>query len=457
MKKTMFVVLAITLLIAMMPMSALAESGTTVTSTIVLAPGETTTYTDKNFIVNSPLTLFELSGNNTKLVLNNCTITYTAGGTGGGSADSAKAIVIDNTEVYTGIGVELNDTDIIFEGLYSRGITFLGAAGGNITLNNSRIIFETADEENSTYSRGISVYQDAPADLTIDLNGSVISGCYYPLNFGSTPYGCTVNVNNSRIEGYCALNVWASNTVINVTNGSELIGRNYYNGSSSSYGVIVFSSSGTTNSLVNITDSDVIAIATGECWQWPVLTASTSVSVTLGSGTTVKYPAEMLAYNVAGEIYNPGEANPPITDSLAQFIAYDEYEDTEVSASVDPTYMIIIPAAVDFGTLVKDTGVQTQSFPVQATGLVIEDGYEINVVVSSEFVLNDMDGAGTLELPYVLYNGDTPPAAVATGGLFAAFDVDGTENGTIEVDTADITAAGSYKGTMNFTISYQAE
>lgn len=452
MKKAMFVVLAIALLIAMMPMSALAESGTTVTSTIVLAQGETTTYTDKNFIVNSPLTLFELSGNNTKLILNNCTITYTAGGTGGGSADAAKAIVIDNTEVYTGIGVELNDTDIIFEGIYSRGITFLGAAGGNITLNNSRIIFETADEENSTYSRGISVYQDAPADLTIDLNGSVISGCYYPLNFGNTPYGSTVSVNNSRIEGYCALNVWASNTVINVTNGSELIGRNYYSGSSSSYGVIVFSSSGTTNSLVNITDSDIIAIATGECWQWPVLTNSTSVNVILGSGTTVKYPVEMLAYNVAGEIYNPGEANPQITDSLAQFVAYDEYEDTEVSANVDPTYIIIIPAAVDFGTLVKDTGVQTQAFPVQAVGVVLEPGCHIDVDVAGPFLMMDEDGLGGVSLAYNLSNESgliTPPST------FATFIGDDTEDGTVSVDTTAIAAAGSYKGTMNFTISYQ--
>lgn len=453
MKKILFVLLASVLIAAMLPMTAFAESGTTVTSTIVLAQGETTTYTDKNFIVNTPITLFKLSGDNTKLVLNNCTITYTAGGTGRDSADAAKAIVIDNTEVYTGIGVELNDTDIIFEGIYSRGITFLGAAGGNVTLNNSRIIFETADEENSTYSRGISIYQDAPVDLTINLNGSVISGCHYPLNIGSTSNGCTVNVNNSRIEGYCALNVWASNTVINVTNGSELIGRNYYSDSSSSYGVIAFPTSGTTNSLVNITDSDVIAIATGECWQWPVFTRSTSINVTLGAGTTVRYPAEMLAYFVDGEIYNPGEANPQMTDSLAQFIAYDEYENTEVSANVDPTYMIIIPAAVDFGTLLKNSGVQTQSFPVQAMGLIIEDGYEIAVGVSSNFTMKDMDGSGTVSLDYDLYN--STPTQMADGSVFATFTADGTETGSVEVDTSAITAAGSYKGTMDFTISYQ--
>lgn len=127
---------------------------------------------------------------------------------------------------------------------------------------------------------------------------------------------------------------------------------------------------------------------------------------------------------------------------------------TEVTGSVDPTYMVIIPAAIDFGTLVKDTGVQTQIFPVQASSMVIEDGFEIEVGLLSNFTMKDKDGEGSVELEFSLFNATT---SIATGEIFASFDTNRTENGTMEVDTSAITAAGNYKGTIDFTISYVAE
>ena len=45
-----------------------------------------------------------------------------------------------------------------------------------------------------------------------------------------------------------------------------------------------------------------------------------------------------------------------------------------MSAGVDPTYTIIIPASVDFGTLVKGDEFVYQPFDVTASDLVIEDG-----------------------------------------------------------------------------------
>lgn len=130
-------------------------------------------------------------------------------------------------------------------------------------------------------------------------------------------------------------------------------------------------------------------------------------------------------------------------------------QDTEVTAGIDPSYMIIIPAAVDFGTLIKDTGIETQVFPVQAVDVVLEPGHEIAVGVTSDFLMNDLNGAGTVTLAYTLYN--STPTLITSGSEFAAFGADGTETGTVEVDTTAITAAGSYQGTMDFTISYQAE
>jgi len=129
-------------------------------------------------------------------------------------------------------------------------------------------------------------------------------------------------------------------------------------------------------------------------------------------------------------------------------------EDTDVTAGVDPAFMIIIPAAVDFGALQKNTGFSAQSFPVEAVNVVIEPGYQIDVSVTSPFVMKDMDGAGTVELPYALF--DEEATNIATGQTFASFVADRIEAGAVQVDTSLITTPGSYKGTMDFTIAYQA-
>ena len=122
---------------------------------------------------------------------------------------------------------------------------------------------------------------------------------------------------------------------------------------------------------------------------------------------------------------------------------------TEVTAGVDPTYTIVIPAAVNFGTLQKDTGTRTQNFPVTAQNVLIENGKAIIVSVNSNF---KMASGGTL-LGYLLkkFGG----GVMASGGEFARFSADGESIGSVEVDTDLIVQAGSYQGTMTFTIAYQ--
>ena len=131
-------------------------------------------------------------------------------------------------------------------------------------------------------------------------------------------------------------------------------------------------------------------------------------------------------------------------------VASDSAE-SEVKASIDPTFMIIIPTAVDFGTLAKNSGTKTKDFNVAASGVLIEDGAKIAVSVESAFVMKDKDGTGNIDLAYVLNNSEDP---VLTAAVFANFVENRTEGGTVTVDTAAITKAGSYKGTMVFGISY---
>ena len=126
--------------------------------------------------------------------------------------------------------------------------------------------------------------------------------------------------------------------------------------------------------------------------------------------------------------------------------------DTEVTAEIDPTFMIIIPAAVDFGNILKDTGVQEQNFPVEAIGVLLEPGCNIDVTVTSPFVMKDEDGAGSVELAFAMNN---ESGAVLTGNTFATFTGNDTEDGSIAVNTDNITMAGSYKGTLVFAITYE--
>jgi hypothetical protein len=129
--------------------------------------------------------------------------------------------------------------------------------------------------------------------------------------------------------------------------------------------------------------------------------------------------------------------------------------ETDVTASVDPSYTIVIPASVDFGTLAKtaaDNWVY-QAFDVEAQDLLIESGASVNIAVSGPFVMKDE--ANIASLSYRLSNED---GEVTAPGVFASFKAadpaDGEENGSVSVNTKNITAAGAYSGTMTFTISY---
>jgi len=122
---------------------------------------------------------------------------------------------------------------------------------------------------------------------------------------------------------------------------------------------------------------------------------------------------------------------------------------TEVTADVDPSFIITIPASVNFGTLTPGTGTVTQNFNVTASNVMLEAGSEISVKVTSDF---KMTAAGDAELPYGLRNST---AYLTSGDEFASFTGNRTEYGYVYLSRANIKNAGNYKGTMTFTISYE--
>ncbi|MPN42269.1 hypothetical protein SDC9_189826 [bioreactor metagenome] len=130
--------------------------------------------------------------------------------------------------------------------------------------------------------------------------------------------------------------------------------------------------------------------------------------------------------------------------------ASSHYQSTQVIAKTEPSYIIVIPAAVDFGTLQKDTGIKSRAFQVRAENVVIEPGSRIDVDVSN---IDPMDNGYGNELEYMLYT--QAGSQVPEGSNYASFDQDGMETGSVKVDTSLIPAAGNYSGTMDFSISYR--
>lgn len=80
-------------------------------------------------------------------------------------------------------------------------------------------------------SRGIGIGAHAGNIIVRLQNKSVVEGVFYVFNATQHSDKFEVYVDDSRLDGRCAFNLWSDGgSVINVTNGSELIGRNPFPG-----------------------------------------------------------------------------------------------------------------------------------------------------------------------------------------------------------------------------------
>lgn len=128
-------------------------------------------------------------------------------------------------------------------------------------------------------------------------------------------------------------------------------------------------------------------------------------------------------------------------------------DDTEPPVNV-PTYTTTIPAEIDLGILRKsDTeSIKTAAFEVTVSDVKNMDGKQVNVSVSTAGEnFNLMKD--TVALPFKVFNQATGGTALNSGDNFASFTENKTVAGRVEVDQMDITAAGSYSGTVTFNIA----
>ncbi|MBO4933689.1 MAG: hypothetical protein J5441_00760 [Clostridia bacterium] len=98
----------------------------------------------------------------------------------------------------------------------TRVINIDTAPGASVTLNDVKV--DAGDKE-----RGVSLYNSENAEVSV--NSSELDADYYTVNVASNCPNAELNVENSKITGWCAFQTWSANVTINVNN-STLIGLN---------------------------------------------------------------------------------------------------------------------------------------------------------------------------------------------------------------------------------------
>lgn len=238
MKRRIISILAVCcMMVAMMPAAFAVGSddlqtrinNATAGDTIALTGNETISST---LVIDKEITL---DGNGNTLTM--------TGGTYAIDVQTDAAVTVEDIQIDAeatgGRGIYLSTTQPHFTLLNStltvnnRGIGFSDngtVAGATVTVDNSTIQ-NSQKPENKTYenwshqgdSRGIGFWNNK--GITVDIkNNSAILGFGYPLNVvgdengGRDMMNSTINITNSDIWGWCALNIWTIDATYNITN-----------------------------------------------------------------------------------------------------------------------------------------------------------------------------------------------------------------------------------------------
>lgn len=238
-KRLLSMLMAMCLMAAMVP-AAFAADTNDLQARINAAAAGTTVVLNENTTITTPLNIdksITLDGNG-------YTLTYT--GTGYAiQLNTNDAVTFDDLDLDAtsngGRGLEIVSNKPNFKlndslwNVNSRGIGFGNGtvAGATVTIDSSTIQ-SSKKPESKTYenwsdqadTRGISLWNNKGLELNI-IDNSAILGFGYPINMaGDIVDGVrdmadsVINITNSNIWGWCALNIWTIDTTFNITNSN---------------------------------------------------------------------------------------------------------------------------------------------------------------------------------------------------------------------------------------------
>lgn len=122
---------------------------------------------------------------------------------------------------------------------------------------------------------------------------------------------------------------------------------------------------------------------------------------------------------------------------------------SEISASVDVEYTVVITSSINFGTLNRDMDRLSKEFTVSVENALVEDNSKVVVKVTNA-ELSMKDSTGNQSLDFKLEQ----PDGIFEFSQEALADGEESITSAITCNPAELEAAGSYKCILNFEISY---
>ena len=360
-------------------------------------------------------------------------------------------------------------------GVFIRGN---GTAGSSVLVVESGSITATHVEGCAISGNGSTGY--GGTDITINggsiTGGAEGAGVYHP-QLG------TLTVNGGSITGGDGIMVKSGSIVVNggtITGTADYAVPSFYNNGTEISGAAIGATSNSAYSgEISITINNGTLISEegyGVDHYSTNFTADTDVSniiaVEIGADATVAAPQAdpvNLTVEIAGETLQLADEDPGsvVISDQATLLSYSTGGSTDVIASASPSYVIVIPPLVDFGTVNRAMAIQTKDFSVAIEDAIFDQNASVTVGVTSDFSMKEAASAAVLD--YVLNNG---AADLATGDLYCTFamkavalagetliDADtfgASVVGSVSTDPSQLTRAGSYSDVMTFVCEYVA-
>lgn len=262
---------------------------------------------------------------------------------------------------------------------YQRGINISEAENATVTVDNTHVGVsevplqddyteqQISDFKKRVDTRGISMHLNKGNTVLNILNHTLVEGVFYAVNWAGASEKTTVYVENSCLDGRCALNINNGNdNTVRVVN-SILKGRNYFTGPTENFAVIIYgySCAGTNVSVTG--NSEIISYNAPQMatnWQFAASLRSPNCGLNLNDVTIIEKKV--------------GDVEPRLS-----FAVEDNYpeQNTITSSNVKfegKEYLQLLPRTVWDGslktvpmqTLVKMTDDETQK-PYQYQAYVI--------------------------------------------------------------------------------------
>lgn len=196
-------------------------------------------------------------------------------------ADDGKSLTITSSDSQRVVNINDNTNDI------------------TLTMKNVKVVGPTS----GSYTRGISAYNNSGA-LNIVLDNCSVSCNYYALNIGGENKTVDVNVTNSTLTGWCAIQSHSDGAKVNVSK-STLIGKNdkTYNAEGWNDFATLVINSGVSGNVWNITDTTIRATATNHDGKYNgqilIDIRNEGNTVTLDSGCSLDLGQNRFAYKFA--------------------------------------------------------------------------------------------------------------------------------------------------------------